>query len=225
MNDLALRIRANLGQKLLLSAALTVSVWGGYLLIQRFPFRPVTVVQPSRLDRLIPFMPGAVYLYESIWLLMPVAPWLMTSADELKRYTRGLVAICLAGFTVFLLFPTSLPRPKCPPDVNLLYATLVHVDSELNALPSLHSAFAVFHGLCCQAVFSSGRWSGRIRCLVWIWVLGIIISTFLTKQHVLLDAAAGALLGVACHCLFSRRAGNPRHAPHTHEYIRRRNRS
>lgn len=204
MNETVLRVRTLLRQKLLLSVVLTGGIFGAYLLLQRNTFFPTTVLQPTGIDRLMPFVPSAVYLYESIWLLFPVAPWLMTSEAELNRYTKGLVSISLVAFALFFFFPTAVPRPKGSQEFNYLYATLVQIDRASNALPSLHCAFAVFHGLCCQWVLSSGRWAGKIKWMVWFWVVGIVVSTLLTKQHILLDAAAGIALGIAGYSVFFR---------------------
>ena len=209
-DEIVLRLRSNWRYKITLSVALTFLIWTAYLLLQRHPFFQVTMLQPAGLDRMIPFVPGAVYLYESIWLLMPVAPWLMKSKAELNGYTKGLMAVSLTGFVIFFFHPTSCPRPNEVYDVNFLYGALIQVDRESNAFPSLHSALAVFHGACCQAVFSAWPWHRRIRWFVWAWVLGIIVSTLLTKQHMFVDAVAGAAAGFVGYLVFCRSRKNSR---------------
>lgn len=203
-DEIVARIRSNLELKVVLSVALTVGVWGLYLSLQRHPLFPVTPLEGGWMDRSIPFLPGAVYLYESIWLLMPIAPWLMKSREELYGYSKGIALVAAASFAVFFFYPTSCPRPKGFQTSSLLYGALIQIDSELNAWPSLHAAFAVFHGACCQAVFSAGRWCGTIRWVVWVWAFGIVVSTLLTKQHVLFDALAGATLGFVGYALCCR---------------------
>jgi membrane-associated phospholipid phosphatase len=199
------RIRSNLGRKIVLSIVLTVGVWTTYLLLQRHPLFPVTVMQETWLDRIVPFLPGTVYLYESLWLLMPVAPWLMETKEELNGYTAGLVLVCLASFLIFLLHPTAFPRPKDLTEVNAFYGWVTRIDNELNAFPSLHAAFAVFHGACCDGVFSAGPGRRRVRGFFWIWALVIIAATLLTKQHVFVDAVAGAGLGLGGYAVGCRR--------------------
>jgi len=74
---------------------------------------------------------------------------------------------------------------------------LVQVDNELNAFPSLHTAFAILSGACCSVIFRSGngnKWIGRF---IWCWAFGIVASTFLTKQHVFIDVLGGAVVGFA----------------------------
>jgi len=188
----------------MLSVVLTFFVWAAYLLLQWHPFFRVTILQPSGLDRMIPFVPGTVYLYESLLLLMPIAPWLMKSKAELNRYTRGLLAVSLAGFVVFLFFPTAIIRSGDLQRTNFLYRTLIHIDGESNVFPSLHSAFAVFHAECCCVVFRTGYGRNGMQWFFRGWALAIIVATLLTKQHVILDAAAGATLGFAGFALFYR---------------------
>lgn len=204
VEEVSLRIRSHLRLKVALSLVLTAGVWGLYLCLQRHAVFPVTSVKGGWVDRSIPFVPGAVYLYESIWLLMPLAPWLMKSREALYGYSKGITAIAAASFAIFFFFPTSCPRPKDFPSANLLYGALIQIDTELNAWPSLHAAFAVFHGACCQAVFSTGRRRRPVRWLVWVWAFGIVGSTLLTKQHVCFDALAGVLLGFMGYALCCR---------------------
>lgn len=208
VNEFALRVRSNLRLKLVLGAVLTGGIWGTYLFLQRHVLFPVTAMQPTALDRMVPFVPGTVYLYESLWLLMPIAPWLMSSREEVIRYARGLSLISLAGFAIFILYPTSCPRPREIPD-NALYRNLISFDLELHAFPSLHAAFAVFHGACCHALFRQGVWRRGVQVCIWLWVAGIVVSTLLTRQHVILDVLAGILLGWGGYalCCRSRQAG------------------
>ncbi len=200
--QIRLRIWASFWRKIALSLVLGSGVWTAYLLIQRHPVFPVTAMNPTWMDRAIPFVPSSVYMYESIWLLMPIGPWLMKSKEELNRYINGLLLITLAAFAVFIFHPTMVPRPKGIHGLGGLYELLIRVDRELNAFPSLHAAFAVFHGACCHAVFSDLRWSRVTRWFVWAWVFGIIASTLLTRQHVVADAVAGVAVGFAGYALF-----------------------
>jgi membrane-associated phospholipid phosphatase len=202
VNEMALRIRSNWKYKAMLSVVLTFFVWAAYLLLQWHPFFRVTILQPSSLDRMIPFVPSTVYLYESLLLLMPIAPWLMKSKAELNQYTKGLLAVSLAGFVVFLFYPTAIIRSRELQHTNILYRILIQIDGESNVFPSLHSAFAVFHAACCCVVFRSGPGHNGIRWFFRGWALAIIVATLLTKQHIVLDAVAGATLGFAGFALF-----------------------
>jgi hypothetical protein len=204
VNEMVIRIRSNWKYKTMLSVVLTFFVWAAYLLLQWHPFFRVTILQPSGLDRMIPFVPSTVYLYESLLMLMPIAPWLMKSKAELNQYTKGLLAVSLAGFVFFLLYPTAITRSIVPQHTNFLYRTLIQIDGESNVFPSLHSAFAVFHAACCCVVFRIGTGRNGIQWFFQGWALAIIAATLLTKQHDVLDAVAGAALGLVGFALFCR---------------------
>lgn len=201
--ELKVRIKAHFRLKALLGLALTTGIWFCYLGIQQHPLFPVKVLKFSLLDRLIPFIPAAVYPYESIWLLMPIAPWLMSTRQEIACYTKGLLAISLTCFSFFFFYPTAIARPDIHQNINFLYATLIKIDSPSNAFPSLHAAYAVFHGAWCHKIFSASRAAACIWLCIWLWVLLILASTLLTRQHVLADMAAGTLLGGAGFTLFT----------------------
>lgn len=186
----------------MLSVVLTFLVWAAYLLLQWHPLFRVKILQPSTLDRMIPFVPNTVYLYESLLMLMPIAPWLMKSKFELNRYAQGLLAVSLAGFAIFFLYPTEIVRSKGLQQTNFLYRTLLQIDGESNVFPSLHAAFAVFHAGCCCWVFRTSPSGNGISWFFRGWALAIIAATLLTKQHVVMDALAGAALGFAGFAFF-----------------------
>jgi membrane-associated phospholipid phosphatase len=167
-----------------------------YLLPQRCPMFPVTMMPPTWLDRAVLFSPDFVYLYESLYLLMPIAPWLMKSEEELDRYCLGIALMTFVGFCFFLLLPTSCSRPENALGANVLYRGLILVDNESNAFPSLHVAFALFHGACCHMIFCRGRGHAALRQFFWSWAIAISASTLLVKQHVFMDVVGGAILGL-----------------------------
>jgi len=171
-------------------------------ILQKHQMFPVTAMQVSYLDKWIPWFPGAVYLYESIFLLMPIAPWLADTKSELFAYCLGFAVMSLVGFCIFFFFPTINARPQDIYGANSLYMALIRFDNGINACPSFHSAFTVFHGILCHFTFSTGSPSRWIRPVIWIWVSGILVSALLTKQHVFLDLAAGALLGAGGIAVF-----------------------
>lgn len=209
--DVRSRLMVEWRRKLLLSVVMTGGFAGGYFWLEYHPLFPVTRMESSWLDRLIPFLPGAVYLYESLWVIMPIAPWLMTSRSELHRYVRSLLFVTFIGFGIFLLFPTSCPRPKDFEFANALYRTLVSIDNDGNAFPSLHSALAVLSAACCRSVFPDGA-SGRcLRLFMWVWAGGIVASTLLTKQHVAVDAVAGVVLGLGGYAVCHANRGTSSH--------------
>ena len=202
IDEIFLRIRSNWGLKLALGLWVATGFTGIYLLLQRYPLFPITPMKTTAVDRMIPFVPDTVYLYESLWLIMPISLWLIQSKEDLGRYGKCFFMISTISFCVFFFFPTSSPRPTSLLGSNFAYDTLIRLDNERNAFPSLHAALAIFSGSSCVAMLcQTTKWSGWIRWFIWGWAFGIIASTLLTKQHVLIDAIAGALLGYVCHAI------------------------
>ena len=203
--EIVTRIKSNVRLKIALSSGLTIGFCVIYVLLQRHPLFPITEMKITWVDRMIPFLPGSVYLYESLWLLIPVAPWLMESKDDLVSYSKSLVVISLVGFCIFFFYPTSSPRPRDLHNINVVYGALIRVENELNAFPSLHVALAFLSGASCHGIFRPGKWPKRLRWIVWIWVMGVVASTLLTKQHVFIDIVAGGMLGFGGYTIFCRR--------------------
>ena len=203
-DEIILRIKSNFALKLGLGLGLCLIFAVLYLLPQHYPVFPATVMPLLWIDRKIPFMPDSVYLYESLYLIMPVAPWLMTTKAELSQYSKGIILMTLIGFCFFFFTPTFVLRPTDAQDANGLYRLLIQLDNPLNAFPSLHTAFALFHAACCHVIFSTSSKSRVLQGFFWLWAVGIMISTLLTKQHVFVDALGGAILGLGSFALFCR---------------------
>ena len=168
-----------------------------YFWILNHPLFPQTTIPRIAIDRLIGFHPGALLLYVSLWVYVTLAPALLASRRELAGYTIAAAVLSLAGFAVFLLWPTTvpLPEPGSSPAPSLSY--LKAVDASGNAFPSLHVAFAVFTALWLSRILRGLGAGPFARALNWAWCLGIVYSTVAIRQHVVLDALSGAALGAA----------------------------
>jgi membrane-associated phospholipid phosphatase len=77
------------------------------------------------------------------------------------------------------------------------FAILQGVDAAGNACPSLHVATAVFTAIWIDRLVRTMRAPSALRWANVIWVLAIAWSTVAIRQHVVLDALAGAVLGTA----------------------------
>lgn len=195
-------VRPHLPFKLALIVILNVWICVPYYLAQRHPWRPPVVLTPSILDRSIPFCPGWAWVYESLFVMLPIGPFLMRHAGQLWRYTWAMVAIGLLTNTIFFVWPTACTRPElAAADLDPFYRVVVSWDRSSNSLPSLHATLAVFSVLCMREV-RLGRLRLRWR-VVWPWVLIILGSTLLTKQHLLIDLITGGTIGATAYvCAF-----------------------
>ncbi len=163
----------------------------------RHPVRPVQEMPLTALDHAITVQPWALVAYISLWVYVGLAPGLMLRMREVVIYGLWVAALCLVGLSIFYIYPTAVPRPALPVDLALYpaFALLQGVDAAGNACPSLHVATALFTALWVQHLFAGlgvPRW---LRACNGLWVLLIIYSTLAIKQHVVLDAVAGAALG------------------------------
>jgi len=157
-----------------------------YLGAPRLAIRDPHLLQPSSVDRAIPFLPWTIALYLSQFLFLFLTLWLQTDS---RRLTRAFIAIAIStvlSCAIFILWPTTLPRP---PVRNAAFDTLWLFDVPTNCFPSLHTALATI-----AAFF----WPRRKRWLAALWAAAIIVSTLTTKQHVAIDVAGGLVVaGVA----------------------------
>jgi membrane-associated phospholipid phosphatase len=186
------RLRAHGPRKLGLGALLTVIFCAGYFAIEYHPLRPPTHLKPTLIDRAVPFAPGWVWVYQSLYLLLP-AGWLAETGEQLRRYVTGFSILMAAGFTCFLLWPVAGPRPQ-EITADPLYRLVVRYDTPLNSFPSLHLALAAYSA--CVAVAVTSESLRRLLIVVlpaWIALIGY--ATLATKQHYWIDLPPGIALG------------------------------
>ena len=196
------RLQSELALKLILLVALNLWVYVPYLFLQRHHFFPARNMSSSFFDRMIPFSDQAVWLYLSIYLLMPVGPFLMNSRKQIFRYAIGIILISLLANAIFLFWPTSCPRPGVQ-GTNAAYRELTTIDNSFHAFPSLHAAFAVYSALCGGLVLREIGSRNFWRISLWFWAFLILYATLATKQHVIADIIAGSVLGLGIYaCVF-----------------------
>jgi membrane-associated phospholipid phosphatase len=158
---------------------------------------PVTNMPLIFIDRMVRFEPWALGLYVSLWFYVVLAPSLISSRRELVSYAWAAAAMSAFGFATFILWPTAVPIAEFGASANSSLAYLKGVDASGNAFPSLHVAFAVFTAIWLERLLRGIGAGASVRAFNILWCLGIVYSTVAIRQHVALDAIAGALLGGA----------------------------
>jgi membrane-associated phospholipid phosphatase len=192
------RLRVHWWTKLWLGSLLTIVFCAGYFLIGYHPVRSPVRLALTTIDRSVPFSPGWVWVYQSIYLLL-LAAWLSETADELRRYAIGFAILMLAGFSCFLLWPVAGPRPEEMSN-DPMYRVLVRYDTTLNSFPSLHMALATYSASTAVAVTSASL-RRLLAVLLPVWVAIIGYATLATKQHYWVDLPPGILLGLLAQYL------------------------
>ncbi|MDX2111370.1 MAG: phosphatase PAP2 family protein [Verrucomicrobiota bacterium] len=181
-----------------------------YFWVLNHPLGTVTTMPTMALDELIPFRSGALGLYLSLWVYVSLVPALTKNFRELGHYGLAALILSLLGLGIFFIWPTAVPITNIDWTLYPSIAFLKTHDASGNACPSLHVAFAVLSAFWFERIIREIQAPGYLRVLNWLWCLGIIYSTIATRQHVVLDALAGALLGTCIAVIATwRHAGAP----------------
>jgi membrane-associated phospholipid phosphatase len=197
---LAISIRTNWRMKAALTVALTTLFSIPYFTLQHRLLFPVRTLPVTTIDRAIGFDPSWVWVYQSVYLLLVLVPWMAAKREELKYYATGFIVLCTIGFLCFFLMPVRGPRPDS--DVtNPMFRLLVWYDRPLNCFPSLHVGLAVYTMLVAAHILDTGALQTRTPILSfgWLWTALVAYAAVATKQHYAVDLAAGVLLACGCH--------------------------
>ena len=193
------QMAAVMAQRVLLKAVgtmLFISVFfSAYFYLLKLPAQAVSVMPLTALDRLIGFEPLAMPLYLSLWVYVSLVPGLLVLRRELFAYGLAMAGTCLTALIIFYLWPTAVPVAAIDWTQYPGVAVLKTMDASGNACPSLHVATAFLSGLWLHRLlpgFGAPLWLHRLNGL---WCVGIVYGTLATRQHVVLDVAAGLLLG------------------------------
>lgn len=145
-------------------------------------------------EQQIPFVPWLIIPYWSIDLFYVLAPFIISSKDDLCVYVRRIFwAVSLAGIC-FILFPLQLNfmRPPVSGILGHLFASLDNFNNFYNLAPSLHITLRTILWM----VFVP-RCSGLSAILLRVWFVLIGVSTLFTWQHHVIDVFFGYILGCA----------------------------
>jgi len=166
-----------------------------YFWVMRHPLGAVTVMPTTWVDDLIGFQPLAFPLYAFLWFYISLGTAFARDLRELVAFGLASLAMGVAGLAVFMAMPTRTPDFAIDWASHPSIHFLKRVDVTGNAFPSLHAAFCVFTALVIHAqlkAVGATRWARIFNALLGA---GILYSTIATRQHVALDALAGAALG------------------------------
>ena len=191
--------------KLRLYLVLSAVFCGPYFAIQRLAWLPPHVLSPNIMDRAAGFHPETIYLYQSVYLLIPVFPFLAGSREELFRYTKGFLWLCAVCFVTFIYFPVLGPRPESAQG-NWMTQIVYTYDKNLNVFPSLHAGLAVYSVLFGFAISRIQPPLRKLAIVGAVWAGTIMVSTLTTKQHYFVDLPPAVVLAWIAHRWAWRRA-------------------
>lgn len=177
-----------------------VTLIPGYLVIADFA-AGVPLYNPELgLDRAIPLQPGWALVYGALYAFLIVLPVLLLRQNEhIRRTVNAYLVVWMFSYACFLLFPTGAPRPERVEGGGFLESCLRFLylaDPPYNCFPSIHVAHSFVSALSCLRLHPVvGSFAAACAAIVGI-------STLLTKQHYVLDVAAGTLLAVGACAAF-----------------------
>jgi membrane-associated phospholipid phosphatase len=153
-------------------------------------------------ELLIPFIPGFIWIYLSMYVLF-LAPPLFLSVNQLRMLGRSLVGATLVSGLLFLLLPSRLGFSRTTPDevpYAVIYSKLFTVDLPHNMVPSLHVVFSAM--IIMFIAYAAESIVFRFCCFAWLLLL--CLSTLFVHQHHLLDVISGLALALIGYRFVSR---------------------
>jgi membrane-associated phospholipid phosphatase len=160
------------------------------------------------LDDALPVEPAWSVVYLSLFLAVLLPGFLVHQQELLRRTVNAFLAMWLVAYVFFVAYPTIGPRASgrvIGDDFSAwMLQSIYSSDHRYNCFPSLHVAQCFLAAMVCNRIH---RGVGAVA-LLWAALVGV--STLYTKQHYVLDAISGALLGYIAYFAFLR--GYPRKA-------------
>jgi hypothetical protein len=150
------------------------------------------ILQPTAIDRSIPAIPQAYWVYSPLYYIVFNLAFLSLPDYKVTMLNAWLM-LMHASFW-FLTFPTGIAkefrekiRSASMDKATRFVMNLVHAhDSEDNACPSMHCAFAMFIALIIYPLYPT---------LAVAFPLLISLSCLVCKQHLIMDIVPGLVLG------------------------------
>jgi membrane-associated phospholipid phosphatase len=184
-----------LRQRVIYVAACSALILGVYKLTQVFLAdwapTPVTVQLPG--EENIPFLPGMVAFYLSIYLFAPALLFIVEQKRPFLRVVNMFLAAGAVHAAFFVLMPVKyVLRPDLPGPFDDWFLRALRwtylMDSPYNCFPSMHVSFAFMTYFCVRAF--KPEW-GKYYAVI---ATGVAASTLFVKQHYVADVVAAVVL-------------------------------
>ena len=148
-------------------------------------------------DDFIPFVSWMIIPYYSYYIMFVIPPFIIKNNERLRLLTNLLIKVSLFCYFIFLIWPISsdtiLIQVKTE-WLSSLHSFITFDFLHQNAFPSMHVALSVVIGYVLADEYPEKR------LIFYLWTFGVIIATFLIKQHYLLDSICGLLIAIlACY--------------------------
>ena len=168
-----------------------------YIFTGRVHWRAPALLPMWAIDRLIPFLDWTVWIYHTQLFLLLFTVWAIRQTLNISRTLYAMAMASAVSFTIFLVYPTTLPRAAVASDAVTAQAFefLYRVDPATKCFPSLHVALAA---LAAFGIASERKRLG-VAAILWAGLIGL--STLTTRQHYFIDVMAGlCVAGISRLC-------------------------
>lgn len=156
------------------------------------------------LDNMIPFVKEFIIIYHTFMPIVILVGLLIFTVDK-KEYKKLVISLFIAqigAYIIYVLFQTYVPRY----DTSLLgddfFSNLVRstyaIDNSYSGAPSLHVADM---SLCIFYLLRTKDIKKFTKIFLTFYMILIIFTTVLVKQHVVLDLPAGFVHALICFYL------------------------
>lgn len=195
---------------------------GLYFIATRIPTQVVTF-DTTLIDDKIPFISYFYFFYLFYYVVPELALWILAFFNKKKsiNLTRTCIVFSFIAFICYCSCQVRMVRPRAEEivaeyadfssvynldtffkwAVNLQYTKLDPIP--VNCMPSLHCAVSTAVVLC---AIPTGKGEGKhplgYRIFFGLFGLGIILSTFIIKQHYFFDAIAGTFGFILVYFIF-----------------------
>ena len=187
-----------------LSMIVMMAVVPGYILIPASITTNTLHTPALALDRAIPLQPVWSLVYGALYLSLILLPiFVVRDFTHLRRTMYAYLFVWLTAYVCFVLYPTVAPRPPkeiVPGTGFAVWAlqSLYDSDPPFNCFPSIHVAHSFVSALTCLRIHR------RVGVTAIAAAAVVAVSTLFTKQHYVLDVAAGIGLAAAAYLIFLR---------------------
>ncbi len=141
-------------------------------------------------ERPWPVLEWSEPVYASVYLLVLLAPLIVTRRDELRRFAvRGLLATAIVT-PIYLIVPlVAPPRPFAPSTV---WGDLLMFERSMSHTVAAFPAFHVIWTLIAADAWR--RTLPRAAPLIWVWAALITISCVTTGMHAIVDVVMAIIV-------------------------------
>ncbi|MFW7378491.1 MAG: phosphatase PAP2 family protein [Oligoflexus sp.] len=158
-----------------------------YTLLGNFHLVTPTYLPLTFIDRQIPLLPWTILIYISDYVFIFFVILNLKDARAISLLSYRTIVVSTVSFSVFFLFPTIYPRSELNSTAlwSYLFRSMHFIDAPTNCLPSLHVSLTLL------GAWSLNSFHGWKKHAIYFWAATICISTLTTKQHYVIDVAAG----------------------------------